>query len=338
MRRTIAIALVVVAAAGTSLEADEGRISIFAQTIIVRPGYYILTRDIAASSGIVIGINSDGVTLDLNGHTISNLSTLSDDVVVYAGVRNVTIRNGRISGGLGGISYASGAGVRARIRLEELNVINTIQNGIYAYGVEDLEVRSCQITGNSAQAGGMYVAGGSSSFSGRFINNTIETHGQFGMFLYGLLGGEVRGNRSAWVTGPNGTGLELNGTPGTPHGGNLVEGNAIIGGQYAGIYVGGDCDANVIVNNIIGGNGLGIQAASSGNRIAENILSGNAGAGLSILGSRNLLEGNQVRDNHGCGLLFAAGATENAYRNNMVRGNDTALCGSATDAGGNIIP
>ena len=45
-----------------------------------------------------------------------------------------------------------------------------------------------------------------------------------------------------------------------------------------------------------------------------------------------------MRDNHGCGLLFAAGATENAYRNNMVRGNDTALCGSATDAGGNIIP
>lgn len=338
MRRSFAIALLVVAVTGTRLEAEEGRIPIFAQTVISRPGYYILTRDIAATSGVVVIINSDGATLDLNGHTISSLSTFNNVVEVYASVRDATIRNGRISGGFTGVTYYSGGPERARLRLESLDVTDPISDGIYAYGVEDMEVRSCHITANSAQTGGVEIYGGSDSFSGRFVNNVVETHGQFGMYLYGLVGGEVRGNRIAFVTGATGAGLELNGTPGTPHGGNLVESNVIIGGVNAGIRLCADCDSNVIVNNVIGGNGSGILASSGGNRIAENMVAGNGGAGILVSGSRNLIEGNQVKDNAGCGISFTGGGVENAYRNNMVRGNGAAVCGTATDGGGNITP
>jgi parallel beta-helix repeat protein len=338
MRKPIAIALLVVAAAGTRLAAEEGRIPIFAQTIISRPGYYILTRDIAASNGVVVIINTDGATLDLNGHTITSLSTFNSVVEVYPSVRNATVRNGRVSGGFVGLSYTSGGQVHARIRLEDLDVTDPISDGVYAYGVEDMEVRSCHITGNSAQTGGVEVYGGPISFSGRFVNNTIETHGQFGMYLYGLLGGEVRGNRISYVTGVTGAGLDLSGTAGAPHGANLIESNVIIGGVFAGIRLCADCDANVIVNNVIAGNGSGILASSGGNRIAENTVAGNGGGGILVAGSRNLIEGNQVKDNTGCGISFTGSGTENAYRNNMVRGNGTAVCGSATDGGGNIVP
>ena len=67
------------------------------------------------------------------------------------------------------------------------------------------------------------------------------------------------------------------------------------------------------------------------------MLASNGGAGLGVSGSRNLIEGNQVKDNAACGISFGPPGTENAYRNNMLRGNaGGAVCGAATDAGGNI--
>ena len=89
----------------------------------------------------------------------------------------------------------------------------------------------------------------------------------------------------------------------------------------------------------MGNGGAGIVLNSQGNRIAYNVLKGNRSDGLSVgggIGLDNLIEGNQIDSNTGCGIRFSG--ADNAYRDNMLRGNaGGAVCGIATDAGGNIL-
>lgn len=54
-----------------------------------------------------------------------------------------------------------------------------------------------------------------------------------------------------------------------------------------------------------------------------------------MAGNHSLVEDNLVEGRGGCGLSFQG--TGIAYRGNMLRNNTGgAVCGSATDAGGNI--
>jgi len=337
MRKFFAMALLGAAAASTRLVADEGRIPIFAPTIITRSGHYVLTRDIAVNSGDVITVHASGVVLDFNGHTISSASTGSALVQVDPGMTDVSIRNGRLSGGAYGVLYGSGS-PRTRIRLEALQVDNPSNTGIFINGAEDVEVRSCHVTGGPTQPIGIDILGVTGPFGGRIVDNMIETRGNLALRLSGLLGGEVRGNRVSSVTMADTFSVILTGPPNTPHGANLIEGNTVIAGSSLGIFICADCDDNAIVDNVIVANGsTGLSVLSSGNRIANNVLASNGGAGLGVSGSRNLIEGNQVKDNAACGISFGPPGTENAYRNNMLRGNaGGAVCGAATDAGGNI--
>src|SRR5438034_320997 len=82
MDKPIATCLVLAALAAGPLIADEGRIPVFAPTVITQPGYYVLTRDISVSGGHVITIQANNVTLDLNGRTIVSSGVgVADDVV-----------------------------------------------------------------------------------------------------------------------------------------------------------------------------------------------------------------------------------------------------------------
>ncbi len=327
------------AASVTALRADEGRVPIFKPTIITQPGGYVLTRDIAAAGDVAIAIQASGVTLDLNGHTISSPSTVFSLVDLGQGATDVTIRNGRLSGGSYGVSYGWGS-PRIRVRLENLRLANPNTTGVLINGAEDVVVSSCDMSGGPSQPGGIYILGVTGPFGGRIVDNSIETLGDTALYLHGLTGGEVRGNRISSVTKPGAYAIVLGGPPNTPHGGNLIEANTIVLGAFIGITLCNDCDSNVIMRNVVSGNGsIGISVQSGGNRVAENVLVGNGGPGIGISGSRNLVEGNQVKDNAGCGMNFTGTATENAYRNNMLRGNaGGAVCGPATDAGGNILP
>ena len=327
------------AAAASRLWADEGRTPIFKPTIITRPGDYVLTRDVVAAGDVAISIQASGVTLDLHGHTISDPSTSFALVGLGQGATDVTIRNGRLVGGTYGVLYGSGS-PRVRVRLERLRLVGPLSTGIFISGAEEVEVLSCDITGGPSQPFGIYVVGVIGPFGGRFVDNSIETQGNDALYLDGFLGGEIRGNRITSATKPGAYGINLQGAPNTPHGGNLIEGNTVILGAANGIFLCGDCDSNVIIRNVVGGNGgTGIVAQSGGNRIAENVLAGNGSVGIGISGSRNLVEGNIVKDNFSCGVSFVGLGTENAYRNNLLRGNTGgAICGTATDAGGNILP
>src|SRR5262245_17256632 len=82
------------------VHADEGSIPIYqANTTISSPGSYHLTRDITATSGDAITINSSGVNLDLNGHTVT-VTGFSAAVSIPSDLTGtVSVSNGRLVGG-----------------------------------------------------------------------------------------------------------------------------------------------------------------------------------------------------------------------------------------------
>ncbi len=59
---------------GRTLEQIAPRIPLAAATTITQPGSYFLTANITVATGNGIAINSDNVTLDLNGFTLASTS------------------------------------------------------------------------------------------------------------------------------------------------------------------------------------------------------------------------------------------------------------------------
>jgi hypothetical protein len=69
---------------------------------ISQPGSYYLTTNLSVSSGTAITIATNGVTLDLNGFTLSSSdpANTGDGILINSGLKNLTIMNGYIEGGV----------------------------------------------------------------------------------------------------------------------------------------------------------------------------------------------------------------------------------------------
>ena len=107
-------------------------------------GSYYLTKNLAVTSGNAIVIAVDGVTLDLNGFTISStaVSAAGVGILLTGTKRNIEIRNGVISGGVtvsGGIYSGSGFAygilylgepTPANVRVVGVSVSGVMYNGI----------------------------------------------------------------------------------------------------------------------------------------------------------------------------------------------------------------
>jgi hypothetical protein len=143
---------------------------------ITQPGSYYVTRNLTApgagQNGIVV--NSDDVTLDLGGFTLTGLDLLNGfGVSVGAGHKNVIVRNGILDHWNVGVNAQSGAGgtytdltavnstigmwvVNAIVKdctldgntegiilnashMSDCNVTNTTGNGIYTFGSSLIE-------------------------------------------------------------------------------------------------------------------------------------------------------------------------------------------------------
>ena len=81
---------------------------------ISQPGSYYLTTNLTVSGGDAITIATNGVTLDLNGFAIASTANPASGtaVLINAGLRNITILNGNIQGGVtnSGSDVFSGTG------------------------------------------------------------------------------------------------------------------------------------------------------------------------------------------------------------------------------------
>jgi hypothetical protein len=122
-----------------SLDQIEARTPISsAPFTISQPGSYYLTTNVSVSSGDAITIATNGVALDLNGFTLSSTeaSPTGNGILLNSGLRNITIANGFIQGGVtnDGTGVYSGSGFGYGIYYSGNPPVNVRVSGVSVSG------------------------------------------------------------------------------------------------------------------------------------------------------------------------------------------------------------
>jgi parallel beta helix pectate lyase-like protein len=322
MRRALLSGIFLLLAGLTGARAEDGRVRVIRPIVITAPGYYLVAQDIDASSGPVISIRSNNVTLDLGGHVLSTTATDVALIQLDGPLQNVEVKGGTLLGGRQSIASPPQSG-GVSLRVEEVEMVPAagipLGTGIRVASADYVEVRSCRITAPTGISIDSEVGGGAErNWRGRLFGNTLFVSSR-GMVLEGLTGGEVRENL-------------IRKSPAALTGILLIRGNG----------------GNRVAENQIGeggGDAIAIESRAwdvDGNMVSGNVLTGNGGHGVVTDGNGALLEGNVISANSGCGITFRFSFSVpegNAYRTNMLRGNTGGgVCGFPnTDAGGNIL-
>ena len=177
--------------------------------------------DCSDTNGLMIG--HDGITLNLNGHTISG--TPGDELtgVLIQGHSNVVIKNGTIKGFSTGVWWLGpGGGTVQGLRLID-NVGTGIVSGV---GAGPLVITGNIVTGSSF---GFSVPNccGTGSLKATITNNVVSGNSNDGIHLQtSAVGSVVSGNR---VLSNTNTGIYVN-APGATVTGNVSNGNVV--GMY----------------------------------------------------------------------------------------------------------
>ncbi len=266
--------------------------------------------------GVVIG--ADGVTLDLNGHTIFGLGG-SEVLHQAAGVKvdghsDVTVFGGTVRDFFHGVQVINGS---RNTVLDMAALDNTTGNGIVLQNVRDSSVSKNRVIGS----GGF---GGISVFDGRrpeqlddipSANNTITDNVV-----------DQADNRA------NTTGISLeNGS------GHHVVDNTVTGSSGDGINLRPGVTNSVVVNNVVTGNGTGAASiptpvagialrqdpdngvGADGNQIVRNRVEDNAEHGVFVASKNNRVVNNRSLDNGLDDLHdsnFTPACDNNIWRNN----------------------
>jgi parallel beta-helix repeat protein len=267
---------------------------------IQNPGSYYLTGNMtvpASSSGIEI--LSSNVTIDLMGFSIEGAPASIEGIRNGTSVKNITIRNGMISGmGADGIDLIVGStGVNALI--EDITVSNCTTGGIRTlFGTV---VRNCVATacGNSSTTGGFILNGGSiAEGCTAYMNNGNG----FGTSASTLRGCTATLNKLSGFVVSNGTIAVHCSATNNDTNGFLVasdsmvmecvsDSNGLVSGG-AGIQVTGN--DNRIERNNCTDNQRGIEVTLGGNFITGNTCSGNTVLNWDIAASNKCLVVNGV--------------------------------------------
>jgi hypothetical protein len=154
-----------------TLQQVEPRVPISsAPFTISQPGSYYLTTNLTVSGGDAITIAADGVTLDLNGFAIASTANPASGtaVLINGGLRDITIQNGHIQGGVTNDGSGLGFGY-----------------GIYYSGSDPQNVRVSGVSVSGCEYHGIYVGFGPST--------TVENCVVRRVGVYGIIASTIRG-------------------------------------------------------------------------------------------------------------------------------------------------
>jgi len=336
-------AATVAAAAATAAHAANGDIPIHQATTITQPGRYVVTRDIAAPGDAIV-IQTGGVVLDLNGHTLAPGSG-SGILIDLTGFSpwDVTIANGRIWGGDTGIRGVNLSSV-VQVVVDKVGIVMPMFNCI------DLPDSSLEVRGSYLKecgGDGIHMVGGGGGLVE--VQDTLITgvrgSGIFAQTITGVTVRESTIRRFGTDPGANGrAGVWVSFV------GNLsVLDSVVAEGQALGDGIRmtmGGASANRIVNTQVNANmGHGISLSGgaahiTGNSIVSNSLTGihvdaagivtpsmisgnsilrNLTGGVNVLGGVVRFNGNTVGLNFGDGVSIAG--TRALVENNMLQAN-----------------
>jgi len=303
---------------------------------ITEPGSYYLTRDIDITetqfdntSARVIIINSDNVTLDLNGYSIIGRKDPipeplvfpipgfgnSEGVYILGSKTNITIRNGSIIN-------CGGSGIRAddadNSLFENLKFSN---NGTYALEVQDNNVVKNCIS--------FYCRLG---IRGRDANHFIncQSHNTDNNGMSCRTGSQFincisNNNRLDGISTGTGSNAFMKGCVFNNNGAHGVDAslNCMIiqcvasNNEEDGINVFSNCTVQEC--HTVGNMENGIRTAGSYITILNNHCHGNSLSGISCSSSRALIQGNSMTDNEDIGLFVVA--NDCLVINNVASGN-----------------
>lgn len=343
-----------------SLEQIEPRIPIESLPFtITQPGSYYLTGNLDVESGTAaISIQSDHVSLNLMGFTVSGSATygISVSPTTDDTFESITVRNGTIDGfGIGLRLLGSVGGL-----YEDLNIRNASQGVVLTTASSGNVIRRCTIANNSSWGVNFSTSGAGRVVAGNVIEDcVIVDNGSHGVRLRVATAGQVVDNiirRCTIVRNGEGasTGVffEASSADGLVSGNQVVD-NTIAHSPSRGVEL--RSLASAIRNNTLSGNTIhgndnaGIfgtaQVSGSGDitgtRIERNVISWNRfNGGIRFSDSGTTVTDMVIRDNvladNGVGTAIAHLQVETGERN-LIQGNHISGTETATSRGLNTV-
>jgi parallel beta-helix repeat protein len=212
-----------------------------------------------AGDGLIVG--ADGITVDLNGHTVAGSGAGLG--ITVRGRRGVVVAGGTIRGFVTGVMIAVSSGIvikdnRFTENREAVFLSASTANIIKENIAWQNQLRGIMIRPNSS---------GVLSTQNLVIENILIDNPS-GILVFGQPGNTLKENT---IAGSTVAGIDLTG-PGAS--GNLVKENTLTGGA-AGIKFAPGWTGNRIIENQIELNTCAIEGAADGNTFKENVFTAN---------------------------------------------------------------
>jgi parallel beta-helix repeat protein len=240
-------------------------------------------------SGLIIGAN--GITVDLNGHTIDGTNNRKPGIagVVNDKHANVTIENGAITDFyFAGVSVSGSRGVVLR-KLTVSKVGAGCKQGDQCAGIFLMQATGTTISDSS-------------------LSNNVQSFQVNGIDVYASPGTLVQRSR---IDRNAGHGVAVFQSPRSRFVGNGLEGNRLIG-----LQVNSSSDSTLVTGNRARGNRTaGIAVGASSNlRVLDNTVSGNGEVGLLLFDlTGSLVRGNRASGNPNGIVLYGGQADVAGY-------------------------
>lgn len=305
-----------------------------------------LQNDLANCPGDGLVIGADGITVDLNGHTVDGLGAAapfgSAGIDNNGGYDGVVVKNGTVKEFRQGLVLVGTTGDVAR----GLRVTDNVSDGFFVDGFADLDSNANRLVGNrvSGNGEGITLRGSNDNL---ILGNSSTANRDYGIALtFSSQSNSIDAN----VLGRNGQGVFLYDLAD----GNELAGNLITDNGLTGVLVAGS-NRNRITINRIARNAEGISVVtgdfplgSDENVLARNVLVANAGDGIFVYGpwefmgqqfpgaTDTVVLGNDADGNGDDGIDVRSAATT-ITRNGADRNADLGIDAVAgvTDGGGN---
>ena len=294
-----------------------------------------LTNDLLDCLGDGLVIGADGITLDLDGHTI--VGTGVGYGILNNGFDSVTITNGTIQEFVAGVQLGSGTARNIVSQLTlQLNELAGVEMINADDGTDGNTVRQNTIAGNG---GGVALLSGTQN--ALVTNNVFSGSSGESISIVSSSANRIEGNQ---ISGSSDVSVMLEGASG-----NTVIGNSVLGSADSSIVVHlGSNDNRIEGNDLDEGEAGIIVDDSSGNQLIANVAHGMGDSGIVLGNAQNtLVKGNDVRFNSG-GIEIDGSSNNRIEANNASETSGTGIevgdfslsnvivqnTASANDAGG----
>ena len=290
---------------------------------ISQPGSYYLGGNITITTTAVngISINSDDVTLDLNGFSIIGVGSV-DAIRIISG-DHVVIRNGFLQGFSNGMLIDGNSNY---VTVEDVHSVGHVNAGFTAFGGAHITFRNCRASNNGRAGFRAANTPDYLTYSGCTAHNNGTTGSEGGFWLEGdahvtdcssdsNTGPGFRARRGSYLTNvlaSNNTtnGIQLDGRA-------SVTDSMIVDNTEYGISA---TDFVSLTNNRIYTNGSGgirarSQAQITGNHVTDNGAVTGTGDGINLYGSNGYVDSNTCALNAGNGIDVFSGADNTVTRN-----------------------